>query len=43
MWVVLVDFLKADAGRQTRPCEEIYDYSGVWNRVQPKARFETEI
>lgn len=36
MWVVLVDFLKANAGRQIGPCEEIYDHSGVWNRVQLK-------
>lgn len=36
MWVLLVDFLKANAGRQIGPREEIYDHSGVWNRVQLK-------
>ena len=43
MWVVLVDFLKADTGRQTGPREEIYDYAGVCNRVQLKAHFRREI
>lgn len=36
MWVVLVDFLKADARRQMLLHERIDDYSGVWNAVQLK-------
>lgn len=43
MWAVLVDFLKANAGRQIGPREEIYDHSGVWNRVQLKHIFRREI
>lgn len=40
MWVVLVDFLKADARRQILLHEGMYDYSGVWNEVQLKHIFK---
>lgn len=36
MWIVLGDFLKPNPEKQLGPCEEIYDHSGVWNRVQLK-------
>ena len=41
--VVLVDSLKAEAGRQILLHEEIYNYSGIWSEVKLKHIFKEKL